>query len=46
MLEAASCLFGEHGYAGPTIAAVAEAAGVSPETIYSRSTANAVFSKA
>jgi AcrR family transcriptional regulator len=34
VLEAALRLFGEHGYAGTTIAAVADAAGVSPETIY------------
>ncbi len=34
MLDAAFRLFGEHGYAGTTVAAVAEAAGVSPETIY------------
>jgi AcrR family transcriptional regulator len=32
--EAAFRLFAERGYAGTTIAAVAEAAGVSPETIY------------
>jgi AcrR family transcriptional regulator len=32
--EAAFRLFAEHGYAGTTIAAVASAAGVSPETIY------------
>ena len=34
VLEAAFDLFAEHGYAGTTIAAVAERAGVSPETIY------------
>ena len=34
VLEAAARLFGERGYTGTTIAAVAEAAGVSPETIY------------
>ena len=34
ILEAAYRLFAERGYAGTTIAAVAEAAGVSPETIY------------
>ena len=34
VLEAAFDLFAEHGYAGTTIAAVAEQAGVSPETIY------------
>lgn len=34
ILEAARELFGEHGYAGTTVAAVAETAGVSPETVY------------
>ena len=34
ILESALRLFGERGYAGTTIAAVAEHAGVSPETIY------------
>ena len=34
VLEAAFRLFVDRGYAGTTIAAVAEAAGVSPETIY------------
>jgi AcrR family transcriptional regulator len=34
ILESAFCLFAERGYAGTTIAAVAEDAGVSPETIY------------
>jgi AcrR family transcriptional regulator len=34
VLEAAFRLFAERGYAGTTIAAVAEDAGVSPETIY------------
>ena len=34
ILEAARELFGERGYAGTTVAAVAEAAGVSPETVY------------
>jgi AcrR family transcriptional regulator len=34
VLEAAFRLFSERGYAGTTIAAVAGAAGVSPETIY------------
>ncbi len=34
VLEAAFDLFAERGYAGTTIAAVAEQAGVSPETIY------------
>jgi AcrR family transcriptional regulator len=34
ILESAYRLFAERGYAGTTIAAVAEAAGVSPETIY------------
>jgi AcrR family transcriptional regulator len=35
ILDAAFRLFVEHGYSGTTIAAVAEEAGVSPETIYS-----------
>ena len=34
VLEAARGLFIEHGYARTTVAAVADAAGVSPETIY------------
>jgi AcrR family transcriptional regulator len=34
ILEAARELFGERGYAGATVAAVADAAGVSPETVY------------
>jgi AcrR family transcriptional regulator len=34
ILESAYRLFAERGYAGTTITAVAEAAGVSPETIY------------
>ena len=34
ILEAARELFGERGYAGTTVAAVAEAASVSPETVY------------
>ena len=34
VLEAAFDLFADRGYAGTTIAAVAERAGVSPETIY------------
>lgn len=34
VLEAAFALFAERGYAGTTIAAIAEQAGVSPETIY------------
>ena len=34
MLDAAFALFAERGYAGTTIAAIAEEAGVSPETIY------------
>jgi AcrR family transcriptional regulator len=34
VLEAASRLFADRGYAGTTIAAVAQEAGVSPETIY------------
>ena len=34
ILESAFRLFAEHGYAGTTITAVAEAAGVAPETIY------------
>ena len=34
VLEAARRLFVERGYAGTTVAAVADAAGVSPETIY------------
>jgi AcrR family transcriptional regulator len=34
VLEAARELFIEHGYAGTTVAAVADRAGVSPETIY------------
>jgi AcrR family transcriptional regulator len=34
ILEAATALFIERGYAGTTISAVAEAAAVSPETIY------------
>jgi AcrR family transcriptional regulator len=34
VLEAASELFQQHGYAGTTVAEVADAAGVSPETIY------------
>lgn len=33
-VEAAGHLFVERGYAGTTVAAVAEAAGISPETIY------------
>ncbi len=34
IVEAASRLFTEHGYAGTTIAAIARAAGVAPETVY------------
>jgi AcrR family transcriptional regulator len=34
VLESARRLFVEHGYAGTTVAAVADDAGVSPETIY------------
>jgi AcrR family transcriptional regulator len=34
ILESARRLFVEHGYAGTTVAAVADHAGVSPETIY------------
>jgi AcrR family transcriptional regulator len=34
VLESARRLFVDHGYAGTTVAAVAEDAGVSPETIY------------
>src|SRR4030095_12323140 len=34
VLDAAFGLFVERGYAGTTVAAVADAAGVSPETIY------------
>src|SRR5262245_10437693 len=34
VLEAARRLFVQHGYAGTTVAAVADAAGVAPETIY------------
>jgi AcrR family transcriptional regulator len=34
VLESAHRLFVEHGYAGTTVAAVADDAGVSPETIY------------
>ena len=34
ILDAAFRLFAEHGYAGTTITAIAEDAGVSPETIY------------
>jgi AcrR family transcriptional regulator len=34
ILEAARRLFVRHGYAGTTVAAVADAAGVAPETIY------------
>ena len=34
MFEAARQLFIDHGYAGTTVAAVADRAGVSPETIY------------
>jgi AcrR family transcriptional regulator len=34
VLEAARQLFIDHGYAGTTVAAVADQAGVSPETVY------------
>jgi AcrR family transcriptional regulator len=36
ILEAARALFLEHGFADTTIAAVAERAGVAPETVYAR----------
>ena len=36
VLDAAALVFVERGYDGATIAAIAEAAGVSPETVYAR----------
>jgi AcrR family transcriptional regulator len=36
VLDAAAALFEERGYESATIAAIAEAAGVSPETVYAR----------
>jgi AcrR family transcriptional regulator len=35
VVDAATALFLEHGYAGASIARIAEASGVSPETVYS-----------
>ena len=46
VLAAATDLFLQRGYTGTTITAVAEAAGVSPDTFTCRSAANRAYSKA